>query len=75
MGTYRRNISVDEKTWHEARKILKEELNMTISKYVDIQLRALVRSQTHTARELYEGVTQDLFEDLEYSKRKRKRNK
>lgn len=63
-------MSIDEKVTKAAKAILKEELNMTISKYVEIQLRALIRSKTQPAKDLYEGVVADLFEDMMKSSKK-----
>lgn len=67
------NLSMDEKVYREAKAILKEELNMTASKYVEIQFRALIRSKTQTAKDLYEGVVADLFEDMKKPKPRKKK--
>jgi len=52
MASIIRSISIDENVYNEARKILKEEINMTMSKYLEIKLRALVRSKTQTQKDL-----------------------
>lgn len=65
----KRTISVDSKVWEQAREIIKGELNLTMSKYIEIQLRSLVRSTTQTQRELYENIALDLIEASERKKR------
>jgi hypothetical protein len=75
MASIIRSISIDENVYNEARKILKEELNMTMSKYLEIQLRALVRSKTQTQKDLYEGVVSDLLSDMMKPKVAKKKKK
>lgn len=71
MTIYKANVSLDKDVWKEAKRILKEDLNMTMSKYIEIQLRSLIRSQTQTHRQLMESVAEDLF----YAQQKRKKKK
>lgn len=68
-----RSLSIDDDVYEEAKKILKEELNMTMSKYIEIQLRALVGSKTKTQKDLYEGVVAELFEGMMKPKPKKKK--
>ncbi len=68
-----RSISIDDNVYEQARKILKEELNMTMSKYIEIQLRTLVSSQSQTVKEVYGGLVTELVGDMLKSKGKDKK--
>lgn len=75
MASITRSISIDERVYNECKEILKEELNMTMSKYLEIQLRALIRSRTQTQKDVYEGVVADLLGDMMKPKASKKKKK
>lgn len=54
-----RSLSVDVEVWEKAKKILKDDLNMAISKYIDLQLRALIRSKSGSYAEFMQGTLED----------------
>lgn len=72
MGYSHRSISIDDEVYEEGRKVLKEELNMTMSKYIEIQLRALIRSKTQTQKDVYEGIVADLLNGIGKTRKKKK---
>jgi hypothetical protein len=61
MSFVRKTISVDEKVWDGAHKLISEELNMSMSKFIEIQLRTIVRSYKGTFAQTMNGVIHDYF--------------
>ena len=57
------NVTVDAENLKEAKRILKE-LGITFSFYIDTILKALVRSETDTMKEVYGEVYGPLFEKI-----------
>lgn len=73
MGIVKTTIQMDEKVFNEARRIAKEELNMTMSKFIEVMFRQLIASRTRTQKDMMEDLVQDLFEEMNKPKgRKRK---
>ena len=69
-----KTISVDFDVWDTAKGILKDDLNMTISKYIELQLRALIRSKSGSYAEFMQGTLDDTLRIMsdEVSKPKKK---
>jgi antitoxin component of RelBE/YafQ-DinJ toxin-antitoxin module len=57
----RYGVSIDPKVWEDARKLIAEELNMSMSKFVEMQLRAVVRSHTSPVAQVMQGIMQDFM--------------
>jgi antitoxin component of RelBE/YafQ-DinJ toxin-antitoxin module len=53
------NLSLDSEATEKAKVILKEEMGMTLSKFIDIQLRSLVRARTGTVSDFMEGTLKE----------------
>lgn len=70
MAWKRYSISIHPKVWDEVQMLLREEFNMSMSKYIEMTLRQLLDSRTKTAKELYEGVAQTLFDEMAKPKKK-----
>lgn len=60
----RYNIGMDEDVWKGAETIIKTQLNMSMSKYIEIMLRQLMASQTQTQRQMYENLASLLFQEM-----------
>ncbi len=56
-----KTVSVDLKVWETAKQILKDDLNLGISKYVELQLRSLIRSKSGSYAEFMQGTLDDTF--------------
>lgn len=54
-----KTISVDFGVYDTAKQILKDDLNLTISKYIELQLRALIRSRGGSYAEFIQGTLDD----------------
>ena len=69
-----KTISVDFDVWDTAKGILKDDLNMTISKYIELQLRSLIRSKSGSYAEFMQGTLDDTLRIMteEVSKPKKK---
>jgi hypothetical protein len=62
MGYHNRNMSIDDDVWSKAREIVKEETGMTMSKFIEIYLRGLVRAKKGGLRDVVESGIRDLIE-------------
>lgn len=58
------NISMDSDIWEGSQLIIKGQLNMTMSKYIEIMLRQVIGSQTQTQRQMYENLAGLLFQEM-----------
>lgn len=72
MGTIRTNVICDERIWSEARSIAKEELNMSMSKFIEVMLRQFVNSRVKSQKEMIEDMVEDLWSAAHKPKRKPK---
>jgi len=54
MAKIARTLYIEEKIWHESRAIIREEMNMNISLFVEIQLRTLIKSQKGSFQQVIE---------------------
>lgn len=57
----RYGVSIDPNVWEDARKLVSEELNMSMSKFVEMQLRAVVRSHNAPVAQVMQGIMQDFM--------------
>ena len=73
MGIVKTTIQMDEKVWNEARSIAKEELNMTMSKFLEVMLRQLVNSRTKTMKQMMDETVEDLFDAAMTPKRRKRK--
>lgn len=64
MAWKRYNISMDSDIWEGSRTIIKGQLNMSMSKYIEIMLRQVIASQTQTQRQMYENLATMLFQEM-----------
>jgi antitoxin component of RelBE/YafQ-DinJ toxin-antitoxin module len=55
------NISIDLDVWENAKKIIKSESGMSMSKYIEITLRVLPRAETGTVKEYMQDTIMDFF--------------
>ena len=62
MAYVRKTIGLEEEVYNGASKILKEELGMSVSKFIELTLRQLVRSKTHTQEQMMTMMAQELFD-------------
>lgn len=58
----RMTVTVDPEMLEETKQILKES-GVTLSGYINICLKALVRSQNRPMKEIWEGVVTDLIHE------------
>lgn len=72
MGTIRTNVICDRKIWDEARTIAREELNLNMSKFIEIMLRQFVNSRSKSQKEMMEDMIDDLWSAAHRPKRKPK---
>lgn len=56
MAWKRYNISMESDIWEGSQRIIKGQLNMSMSKYIEIMLRQVIASQTQTQRQMYENL-------------------
>ena len=56
-----KTISVDQEIWDTAKGILRDDLGMAISKYIELQLRALIRSRSGSYADFMQGTLEDTF--------------
>lgn len=61
MGFKRFNISVDEQVWEDARALISEVMNLSMSKFIEIQLRTLVRSHKSPFADVVQGAMRDFI--------------
>ena len=52
-------ISVDPMVWDNAKQIIQTEAGMSMSKYIEITLRALPRAQEGTAKDFVQDTIMD----------------
>lgn len=64
MAWKRYSISIDPKVWDEVQALLRDEFNMSMSKYIELMLRQLRDSQTKSARLMFEGIAETLFSEM-----------
>jgi hypothetical protein len=62
MGYRNRNMSIDDDVWLSAKTIVKEETGMTMSKFIEIYLRGIVRAKKGGLRDIVVGGVNDLIE-------------
>lgn len=62
MGYHNRNMSIDDDVWQGAKKIIKEETGMTMSKFIEIYLRGITRARKGGLRDIVAGGVNDLIE-------------
>jgi antitoxin component of RelBE/YafQ-DinJ toxin-antitoxin module len=55
------NMTIDYDVWKNAKAIIKSESGMSLSKYVEITLRALPRAQEGTVKEYMQETIMDFF--------------
>ena len=67
-----KTVSVDFGVWDTAKQILKDDLNMTISKYVEFQLRSLIRSKSGSYSEFIQGTLDDTMRIMSNEVKKKK---
>ena len=72
MGIIRTNVICDERIWNEARSIAKEELNLTMSKFIEVMLRQFVNSRVKSQKEMMEDMVEDLWSAAHKPKKKPK---
>lgn len=61
MGFSRRTISISDDVYLPAKKLIKEEMNIGVSKFIEIQLRSLLRSKSGSVKDVVEGVMLDFI--------------
>lgn len=59
MGSSNRTLTLDDDVWREAKSIIKNEMNISMSRFVEIQLRSIVRARKGTVTEVVEGAVKD----------------
>lgn len=64
MAYKRFNIGMDDLVWKGAEAIIKGQLNMSMSKFIEITLRQLHASQTQTQKQMYENLAGLLFQEM-----------
>lgn len=64
MAWKRYSISIDPKVWDEVQELLRDEFNMSMSKYIELMLRQLRDSRTQSARQMFEGIAETLFSEM-----------
>lgn len=73
MAYVRKTIGLEETVYNEAARLLKEELGMSISKFIEITLRQLVRSRTTSMADTFGATVEDLLSSgKKPAKRKRR---
>lgn len=70
MAWKRYSVSIDPKVWDPVQDLLKEEFNMSVSKYIELMLRQLLASQTQTQRQMMEGIAETLFSHMAQQEKK-----
>ncbi len=73
MAYVRKTIGLEETVYDEASHLLKEELGMSVSKFIEITLRQLVRSRTASMAETFGATVEDLLTKTAKRPLKRKR--
>lgn len=73
MAYVRKTIGLEETVYDEASHLLKEELGMSVSKFIEITLRQLVRSRTASMAETFGAIVEDLLTKTAKRPLKRKR--
>jgi hypothetical protein len=62
MSYGKRNISIDNDVWLRSKTLIKEEMNLTMSKFIELQLRTLLRGRTGTFQDVVMGAAKDFIE-------------
>jgi hypothetical protein len=66
---------MESEIWEQAQVIIKGQLNLSMSKYLEIMLRQLFASQTQTQRQMYEDLAGLLFREMQQKPRQNVRKK
>jgi hypothetical protein len=59
MDYNKHTVSADRAVWDTAKKLIKEEWNMTMSKWIEIQLRALLNSRKYPINDVIQNAMLD----------------
>jgi antitoxin component of RelBE/YafQ-DinJ toxin-antitoxin module len=66
-------IRIDGSLYEEAKKLLKEDINLSVSKFIEITLRQLVRSRTTPMADAFGNMVEDLLSSTAKKPVRRKR--
>ena len=66
-------IRIDGSLYEEAKKLLKEDINLSVSKFIEITLRQLVRSRTTPMADAFGNMVKDLLSSTAKKPVRRKR--
>lgn len=61
MAWVRKTLSFDKEVFDRAKQIVSEELGMTMSKFLEIQLRSIARMRTESFKDMMEHTMFDLL--------------
>jgi len=63
MAWAKKTISLDPQVWEDAKKVIMGEMNMSMSKFIEIQLRTLVRAHSKSPfMEVVQGAMRGFME-------------
>jgi hypothetical protein len=57
-----KTISVNREIWENSKEVIKEQTGMSMSKFIEIYLRGIIRAKRGGLRDVIEGATKDLIE-------------
>lgn len=59
MAWKRYSVTIDPKVWEESQKLISEQMNVSMSRFIEIQLRSLIRSHKGSFADVVEGAFRD----------------